>query len=452
MKKRVWPQHLHIVAASAIFLAVLVLIYRITALHNRRLDITQEKVHSLSPETLQILNSMKEGRIKIRGFFAEEDQARREFEVLAKEAATHHPHFHYQIYDPDRAPLEARRYKIEAYQTVVVEYQGHEERFQGSGEEALTNALVRAAHPETRTLCFTTGHGEVSLSETERSGYSEWKKILESHPYRVKEIGLLTQDIPSDCDTVVVAGPRYEFLPREADLLQRYPETGKGLLLLLDPMDPGEGKSFNQLVDSFGMKLGQDVVVDKVSRLFGGDFLVPLVSQFKEHPITKRFRGAIFLPIARTVRKKAQVPSSLQVTELALTTPGTWAETDLKKLENGEAEANAETDMPGPLPLVAVAEMPEAPKGARVVVIGDSDFLANAHLRLSANRDFAFNVLQWLVRDDQWISIRPKSPRFEPLFLRVNQSVGVAAFAIGGLPFTVLLASSIGIWIRRREN
>lgn len=452
MKRRQISQLVHVLLASAIFLTILVLVYQIVSHHNRRWDLTEDRIHSVSTETSEVLRRMKGHPVTVRGFFADLDPARRRLEVLLKEMATHHPRFHYELFDPDRSPSEANKVRIDAYQTVVVEYAGSSERFQGYEEEDLANAFIRLANPRKRTLCFTTGHGETSLSETERTGFSEWKQVLEDQRYSVKEIQIAKDGIPEECQAVVVMGPRYELLPKELDLLQKYPEKGKGLFLLIDPVDPGEGKSFAELTVPWGLKLGEDVVVDKMSRIFGGDYLVPLVTHLPNHPITERFRVATFLPISRTVRKAPEVPEGIVVEEIAETTPGSWAETDLKRLEAGEAEFDPKADLRGPVPLALAAELTEAPRGARIVVVGDSDFLTNVYVRLSGNKDFSLNILQWLVKDDRWIAIRAKEPRFEPLFLRFHQSVGVAGLTIGVLPLALLVTGSLGIWFRRKKS
>lgn len=446
------PRQIHILIASAILLAILVLVHRIVARHNQRLDLTRERLYSISNETIAVLHRMQRDPLWVRAFFAEEDPVRRPLRILLKEMATHHFHFRYEFYDPDRSPTEARRYGVETYRTTVVEYQGRQERIQEFTEEALANALIRLAHPETQTLCFTTGHGEAALADTERTGLREWKQVLEDHQYRLKEIQLLGRGIPGGCTGVIVAGPHYELLPREVELLQKHPQAGKGLLLLIDPVDAGTGKSFGKLLEPFGVTLGEDVVVDKMSRVFGGDYLIPLVTQYADHAITQRFRVATFLPITRTVRMAAEVPEGIEVTELARTTPGSWAETNLKKLEEGEADLDPQTDLVGPVSVAAAVQIQEAPKGGRVVVVGDSDFLTNAYLKVSGNKDFSLNILQWLVKDDHWISIRPKKPRFEPLFFKENQSAGVAVFTMAGLPLTALLIGSVGIWVRRRNS
>ncbi len=450
--KKQLPQHLNLFVALALFFTILSLTYLIAARHNRRFDFTREKVHSAAPETADILERMKQGKIMVRAFFANEDPTRFDVEILLKSFATHHPNFRYEFFDPDRSPSEARRHRIDTYQTLLVEYGGRSQRVQEFTEESLTNTLIRLARPEKRMLCFASGHGENSVFDTERTGLSEWRLALEEQQFEVREIQIASEGIPEECSAVVVAGPRYELLEKETELLQKYPEAGKGFLLLIDPMDPGQGKSFHELLGKFGLKLGDDVVIDKVSQVVGGDFLVPLVSQYAAHPVTEKFRVATFFPIARTVRKSPDAPKDLEITELAQTSQGSWAETNLKKLETGEAQLDSEHDLPGPVNLAVAVELKEAPRGARIVVMGDSDFLTNAHFRLSGNKDLALNTLNWLVKDDRWIAIRAKELRFEPLFLKVNQSVGVAAYAVAGLPLTVFVVGSVGILIRRSKS
>lgn len=453
MKRANWPQQVHILTASVIFLTVLLLIYQIVDRHNRRLDLTREKIHSLSAPTLDSLKLLGSNEIQALGFFAEGDPAKREFEIFLKEAATHHPRFRYEFHDPDRSPSEAKRLRVDSYQTVIVESGGREERFFGSAEQDFTNALIRLGHPKKETLCFTEGHGEGSFSEIERTSFSDWKQALEAQGYLIRTLQLAQEGVAADCNVVVMGGPHYELLPKELDLLQKIPpEKGMGFLILLDPMDPGVGTSYDELMKSLGLLLGKDVVIDKVSRIVGGDFLIPLVSRYAAHPLTEKFRAATLFPIARTVRKAESVPEGAEVTELAFTHPGSWAETDLKKLENGEAELDPERDPAGPLPLAAAVEFQIKPRSSRWIVVGDSDFLTNPYLGLAGNRDFSLNAIQWLVQDDRWISVRAKRPHFEPLFLKAPQSVGLAVFSIGGIPLTVLLAGSLGIWIRRRNS
>ncbi len=451
MAQRHLPQWLNILIASLILFSILTLLNLIVLKHNQRLDLTRDKVYSASQEMLAVLKRMQDSPVTVRAFFAEEDPLQQDYKIFLKEVATHHPSFHFEFFDPDRSPSQAKRHGIESYRTVIIEYQNREEKIQDPSEEAFANALIRLAHPKQQTLCFVKGHGEAELESDERNGLLLFKQALESHHYEIKEIQLAAEGISKDCETLVMAGPRYELMPEEVELLQKFTNQGKGFLLLIDPMDLGTGKSFRELVRPFGILLTDDVVVDKVSRVLGGDFLVPFVAQYAaSHPITRKFQAAVYMPVSRSVKKISNTTGEFEVTELAKTLPGSWAETDLKKLEEGEAELDPSTDIIGPISIAAAIETKK--RGWRAVVVGDSDFLTNAHLKIAGNQDFALNILEWLFKDDRWISIRAKQVRFQPLFLKANQSVGVASFAMGVLPLMALVAGSLGIWSRRRKS
>ena len=204
MFKRHFPQYVHILVASVILLGVIVLLYQIVARHNFRLDLTEQKLFTLKKQTIKTVKQMKPDEIQIHAFYAEEDPMRRKMEGLFEGMAAHHPRFQYNFYDPDRSPSEARKYQVDSYRTTVIEYQERQERTNESGEEAITNALIRIAHPQSLAVCFTGGHGENSLSDPDRGGLNLWKQTLENHQYRVKDIQLMQQGIPTDCNLVML--------------------------------------------------------------------------------------------------------------------------------------------------------------------------------------------------------------------------------------------------------
>ena len=65
---------------------------------------------------------------------------------------------------------------------------------------------------------------------------------------------------------------------------------------------------------------------------------------------------------------------------------------------------------------------PEAPKPeTRVVVVGDSDFAANAGLGIQGNRDLFMNTIGWLSQQENLIAIRPKNPEDRRITLTATQ-------------------------------
>ncbi len=69
-------------------------------------------------------------------------------------------------------------------------------------------------------------------------------------------------------------------------------------------------------------------------------------------------------------------------------------------------------------------EPPKPPEG-RVVAFGDSDFASNSLLGFQGNQDFFLNVVAWLAEDADLISIRPREPDDQRLFLTRDQQQNV---------------------------
>lgn len=436
---------------SIILLVTFGMMMAIVMRYNSRWDLTKEKVYSLSEPTLKLLEKLDGSKVKVTAFYPKDDPARDHFEVFLKECQLQHSGFQYFFFDPDRVPSLTKQYSVKELYTVIIEYDGRQERIVFPTEETFSNALLRLANPKQYEVCFVQGHGEAQLDQDNRSGYRLFKEELISRNYLVHEIILARDKVPDACNVVTVAGPHRDLDPDEFGYLKKAFLDGKGVFFLIDPMDPGAGASFRKFLDDFGIVLGEDVLVDKMSRMVGGDFLVPLVNKYViDHLITNNFEKPTFFPVARSVQPSSKDIPGLETVPLALTGSGSWAEVNLEGLEKGEAVFEAETDLSGPIPIaVAVEETEDSEKGGRLVTIGDSDFLTNAYVDLSGNRDFALNAIQWLAKDDRFISIHTDEIEFQPLFLTSEQRVILIAVSVAALPILFFVLGLIRMTIRK---
>ena len=448
---------LQLVWVSILLLLTFGMMMSIVNRFNQRWDFTEEQLYSLSPSTVELLNILKPAKVKVNAFYPQDDPARGNFEIFLKQCKLHNVNFEYHFHDPDRSPSLAKRYKVDEFYTVVIEYEGRQERIINPTEENFTNALLRISNPKVFNICFTTGHGENPLNSDARNGLQYLKHGLESQNYKIHEIILFRDKVPTFCDVVAVAGPHRDLDREELKLLKDSFNRGRGLLFLLDPMDPGTGVSFRDFMKPYGVALGEDVIVDKMSRLVGGDFLIPLVSQYvTQHPITKTFNEPTFYPVARSVQPSTDEIEGIEVVPLALSGSGSWAETNLGALENGQAAFEADSDVTGPICLaVAVEKKPGENElesmGGRMVVVGDSDFSTNAYSGLSGNRDVLINMIQWLTKDDRFIQIHARNPNFKPLFLNKMQRMVMLGSLVFGLPLIIFIFGASRVILRKRS-
>ncbi|MBI2081592.1 MAG: GldG family protein [candidate division NC10 bacterium] len=457
--------------AILLLFGIVALVEALSYRHNRRFDLTEGRRQSLSDQSIKVLRGLTQP-VKAVGFSSPERVDRASLEDLLRLYAYHSDRFTFELIDLDRSPATARRYGVTTPNTVVVESGAREEKVLLPTEEKVTNALLKVTREARRVVYFLQGHGEGEVNNTDRPGFSQARDAIQGANYEVKELLLLRErDVPADAAVLVVAGPKREPLPAEVAALERYVQRGGKLLVLLDPE---QAPALAVFLEKHGVRPGQDVIVDRLSRVLGGDYLIPVVTQYESHPITREFTLASFFPYARTVDAAASPPEGVTVQVLARTGEGSWAETDREALRRGEARFDAGKDRRGPVPVGAVATVevkspakkgeakaaagtavepasePAAPRKARIVAYGTAAFASNNYLNLSGNRDLFLNTIAWLAEEEDLISIRPREAKFTPVILTAGQ--GQAAFWIGVVvPPAVALLAGVAVGIRRRR-
>ncbi len=123
-------------------------------------------------------------------------------------------------------------------------------------------------------------------------------------------------------------------------------------MLMLDPLTETGMKDF---LKGYGIEISEDVVIDRLSRLFGASERVPVVMEYGQHKITDNFAEPTFYPDARSVVPSEKPPEGIEVQVLASTSPNAWAERNLEVLKEGKATFDKDKDMAGPVPLVVLA-------------------------------------------------------------------------------------------------
>ncbi len=446
----------------AIVLAIAVLIEGLSFNYYRQVDLTEDKLNSLSDQTVQILKGLetRDQRVQVTAFLDETQRGRAR--SFLDRYAYQTGRFRYELIDLDRNPLLARQFDVTAYGTLVVESGGNQQRVQEASEQAIANAILRVTRSGKKVVYFLKGHGENDPENTESEGYSQVKRAIELENMEVKDLLLLrAEKVPDDAAVVIVSGPQKPLHEEELKRLSTYVKRGGKVLFMVDPQTEA---NLNPFLADYGLLLQEDVIVDRLSGLLGEGPLTPVITQYEPHQITEDFRTASFFPLARSIRvmEGNGQPEGVSAGVLALTSPESWAETDLETLAEGEAELDEEKDLLGPVPVAAHVDVEAEPsdevvdpdaksKRARLVVFGNSRFARNDFLEVSGNRDLFMNSLSWLAEEEDLISIRPRERQGGgPIFLTAAQSRLVFFLPVVGLPGAVLLVGLI-VYRRRRR-
>jgi ABC-type uncharacterized transport system involved in gliding motility auxiliary subunit len=461
-------------AAVTILLALGIVVFAnaLSFRHNTRWDLTENRRNTLSPQTVQLLRTLK-APVQAIAFFRTDTPGKRTAEDLLNQYSGYSGgKFTWRLEDTDKAPGLAREYGVESYGTVVLksgsDTQPKIEKVLDAEEEKLTNALVKVTRSGKRTVYVLKGHGEREIGNSDRGGFSQAKDQMEKANYEVKDLELAREaKVPDDAALVIVPGPRTDLFPPEVDALDSYIGRGGKVFFMATPF---QAEGLVKYLAKYGVMLDDDVVIElsPLAQIFGVGPLVPIVNRYESHPITKDLAGIMTLfPLTRSIEAAKTPPKGVSLQPLALTSPQSWGETDKSVFQKGQAQHDPGEKM-GPLPVAVVATVdargeakPEGksegteertPPKARIVVVGTADFASNQFLGLPqvANRDFFLNVVSWLAEQEDMISIRPKDTRQNPVMLTSAQSSLVLWLPLVVLPGAVLICG-IMVVVRRRR-
>ena len=467
--------------AVALVAALVLMVNWLGARHYGRFDWTKSKIYSLSEKTTNVLKSVDKD-VKVVVFMTPSTPLYSETKELLARYQAASPRISVETIDPDREPLRtkqlAQEFGVSAANTVVFasgerkkyvtsdqladyDYSGMQfgqgPKLKGfKGEEQFTAAIMGLVNQRVPKVYFVTGHGERDADGMAGEGASQLKEALQRDNLAVATTSLLSGSVPADSDLLVVAGPTAPYSEAEKTALTSYLQHGGRLLLLLDPLLGGMQRpsGLEELLKAYGVAVGDDLVIDPSRRLPFFDLSAVYVNEFRSHPVVAGLEGlAVLLPVARSVT--TTTAAGVTSTQLLVTSPDGWGETDLAGILARKPVGKDPTDTQGPVSLAVAAE-PEKTEGAqpaagwRLVVVGDSDFITNGQIANAGNLNLALNAVNWLVKQEAALGIAPRAPEQVQLFLSAAQMRAVLLISLVGLPLAAVVMG-VAVWWRRRR-
>jgi ABC-type uncharacterized transport system involved in gliding motility auxiliary subunit len=460
----------------------LVLVQMITfiALRNPvRVNLSGRTYYELSEKSLMLLDEL-EYSVKVTVFFQEEHFLFHDIENLLEEYQYHSRNIQVEWVDParDRARTEklANKYSLTEAQVVVfdigdrskvvrvpdmVEQQmvkGREEPVMTGfkGEQAFSSAIYGLMQEETPVVYFLAGHGERRIGDFDQmSGFSKIGTIVLRDNLEVKEL-MLSQEkkVPADAAALVVPGPSKPFSTVEIEMIEDYLSRSGRVMILLDAL---KETGLDPMLRRWGVALRHDIVVDPENTLRGSDVHI---RRYSAHPITLQMESIsqFILPrsvVALTDEKKEGSSEDRPLAEpLFFTSEKSWSET---QVEDSTAQFDEGTgDQLGPFSLGVAVERGASQelldvqiRPSRMVVFGDSDFVANGSM-VGGNEDLFMSALNWLLDREVLMAIAPKPVEEVKLTLTGSQLSTLFWITVAGIPAVAVLLG-LFVWFRRRK-
>jgi hypothetical protein len=488
---------------AAIVLASVVNV--LAARHFTRWDWTTSARWTLSPATVETLRALSQ-RVDVWIVGGANEPLRQSLEPLLDSYRAHSAKLDIHWIDPDRDAAQLadidRRFGLETDRAedgrvvadaVVIVASGDRHWFVTSSdlvettddahvkpreERALTQAIRRVFADTRPKLCFTVGHGELSLESDrdEREGLGSLKGILEKSNYDAVSVDSSIPDAHepfAGCTAVVIAGQRDRFGPDEENRLRTYLLEGGSLLAALGPLDGPDKSDFwpsglDRALAPFGIALDEALVHETDGRAtipetHGEGFFVSV----RPHPVTVGLadsaahppRVAVFFARSLTHVHETGAASA---TDLLVTSEGAFGKRNIAGAGDWDGTPPREPDdLPGPLVIAMAAERPRtsanASHGARVVVVGSRFVLADDNWRqprpIHGAAFFIDSAISWLAASPSVVDVPNKPELGAGIRISEASRSEIRRYVLLWMPLAaLLLAAAVWSWRRSSEG
>jgi hypothetical protein len=481
--RRKWSIGLNVVLIVLVVFSVVVMVNYLSRDYSTRFHWSTTSEHELAPLTVKLLHSLT-NKVKITIYYDQNEPFYTTVLSLLGQYKSANSRIAIENVDYVRDAGAAQRVKLQynltfpsATNLVIFECEGRKRVLDGNaltsytmeavpsekerefrrkptafeGEKMFTDAIFAVTSAKEMNAYFLQGHGEHSISSDETFGYLKFANIAKQNSIQPIPLSLLgTNSVPSDCNLLVIAGPKDAIPEIELEKIDQYLNQGGRLLALFNPGSisretGGEKTGLDKIIEKWGVEIGNDIIQDPDRHVSqsGQDMLVTDFNP-KQPLVNPLLDSGLFIVRPRSVGKKksaAQTADAPHVEELAFTGPN----------------ARVGTRAPQRFPLMVAVEK-GAIKGVitergstRIVVVGDSVFLANAWIVSAANRDFAGYALNWLLERTQLLEgLGPRSIIEYRIVMSKNQLQRVQWILLAAIPGGALLLGGL-VWLRRRR-
>jgi hypothetical protein len=416
---------------------VVVLVNAVGATAFQRIDLTGSSQFTLTSQTRGVLEGLSEP-VEIIGFFSPDvpteviEYAKNllgEYQIVSDQ-------LNVKWLDPEVNPEQARRYEVGEAGAVlgVLVFESRDGRRLVYGPEVLN----QAEHAFTSAILEVSGKTRKIIYFASDGGYGEFDRAangLRDNLYSVQEFDFVNASrVPDDASGLVIASRNERLSSIQESALVGYLESGGAMVLL---MDPNPDLSWRAFIARWGIGVIDGAVVEPDLHVVpnaGAALVGANRNQFN-------FQELQFLGVTALLPATAPV-SGVSIVPLVWSTDEAWLEVD-PLIDSNVTQGMDEIG--GPFAFGVLIEDADS----RAVILGDSDFVANANFHNVENADFFATTINWLTANEEIISVDRKVLSTRRLILTPDEEKILRVSAMGLIPVLVLLAGLL-VWWRRR--
>lgn len=339
-----------------------------------------------------------------------------------------------------------KKKKLDYYDLFEYEYNQYtfSQNIKGSNaENSFTGAIKYVTSEYTPVIYFTEGHDENNVDNV----YGNLRNYLEKNNILVKNINLMTVDaIPEDAEMLVVASPKQDFTYTERDLLDNYIYNGGNVIFLFDYLakDPSFDQ-LNGLLSKYNIAINYDKVKETdESRHLSKDPYTIFVDVYSNDIMSSNF--STIMTNSRSISILKNKKDYITTTSLIRTKDSAIGEM---------VDKSRGSDNKGPLDIAVAVEYKGGSETGKIITIGNSSFISDSAYQYYgdyyiANMNFFLSCVNWMVDIEDDIIVPTKNYDQNMFSITDQQSTIMGIVLIVVFPL-IIFGTGLMVYLRRRH-
>jgi len=431
-----------------------------------KLDLSKNKIFSLSKQTYQIITDLKQD-ITIYALYESGKENQNIVEIL-KKYSDRNKKIELKFVDPSKNPGFTKRYAIDGESlgvgSLIIESGKRVKVIPSSDlfnfdysntyqpnitslavEQRVTGAIAFVKSGKAPKVYTLEGHGEQSLSP-------EISKQLETENYELKSVNLYTAPLPKDINILLVNSPQRDLTLAEVDKIRNF-LANKGRAIFLIDLVKNQLPNLQILLQSYGIALQQIAIVEGDNSRYIQNNPLWIQPEMGSHQIVDSLiseKMPVIIPVAQGIKILDVKKRSLEIEPLLTTSDTAWGKTNL----NSTSLNKTGSDINGPFNIgVAITDRSDVNQidYSRIVVFGNPMFISSDIINsIPGNANLLMNSFNWLQDQKVSLSIKPKSLLSMRLNINGFQTLLLSIFVVIIIPLSIL-GLGLMVWLKRRH-
>ena len=324
------------------------------------------------------------------------------------------------------------------------------------GEEAFTSAIAAVTTEMTYNVGVLTGHNENSVPEA-------MKTVMDRMFFNVYDVDLMTdKEIPAGTDVLLILAPEWDITAPEKDTILEYldPKDTAGSVIFVAGKAKGDTPNLDELLEHYCVSLEDKIIYEENTKNTTADVKYSLMLPYERNDITGSTTVSQKL-LFNEAKPIFTYPELSRVStlyfDLALTSDQAWASDNPK---SGTLEFDPDTDLKldknaAFVPALGVMELSDSvgTKVSNLIIFNCEYFLLEdqGSLNAYANDEVFYSALYWCIGDSN-----AKVNLTSKYFITATHELSTFGIYVYGVIFGIvipvaILGCGLVVYLKRRH-